>query len=92
MTKLRKKKLKLKQSQRIKTLVLVTGLLICCCIVSTLLVIINKAAPIEFEIESRIKTIEKEKKKDKKELGYETGVHPVGDYVAVKVPVFSLKN
>ena len=27
-----------------------------------------------------------------KGLGYETGVHPVGDYVAVKVPVFSFEK
>ena len=25
-------------------------------------------------------------------MGYETGVHPVGDYVAVKVPVFSFEK
>ena len=72
MTKLRKKKLKLKQSQRIKTLVLITGLLICCCIVSALLVVINNTDTNKFEVKSRIKAIEKEKKKDKKDLGYET--------------------
>ena len=27
-----------------------------------------------------------------KELGYETGLHPAGDYVAVKVPVFSFEK
>lgn len=27
-----------------------------------------------------------------KSMGYETGVHPVGDYVAVKVPVFSFEK
>ena len=27
-----------------------------------------------------------------KSLGYETGVHPIGDYVAVKVPVFSFEK
>lgn len=27
-----------------------------------------------------------------KDLGYQTGVHPVGDYVAVKVPVFSFEK
>ncbi|MDE6004825.1 MAG: carbamoyl-phosphate synthase large subunit [Oscillospiraceae bacterium] len=27
-----------------------------------------------------------------KDLGYETGLHPVGDYVAVKVPVFSFEK
>ncbi len=27
-----------------------------------------------------------------KGMGYETGVHPVGDYVAVKVPVFSFEK
>lgn len=72
MTKLKRKKLKLKQSQRIKTLVLVTGLLICCCIVLILLTVLNKTNIKSYEIESRIKSVEKEKKKDKTELGYET--------------------
>ena len=92
MTKLRKKKLKLKQSQRIKTLVLVTGLLICCCIVSALLVIINNTDTKKFEVESRIKTIENEKKKDKTELGYETIAWLRVQGTNIDTPIISYDN
>lgn len=64
-----KKKIKLskKQNQRIKTIVLATGLLICCCIAITLLFTLNKDF---YEIDSRVNEIKKEKKNDKE--GFET--------------------
>ena len=72
MVKSTKKKLRLKKSQRIKTLVLTTGLLICCCIVFALLFMMNSSEINKFTVESRVETIKKEKKKDKENLGYET--------------------
>lgn len=70
--KLRKKKLKLKQSQRIKTIVLTTGLLICCCIVIALLLLINSFTTTIYKVNSRVSNITKEKKIDKTENGYST--------------------
>lgn len=70
--KLRKKKLKLKQSQRIKTIVLTTGLLICCCIVIALLLLINSFTTTIYKVDSRVGNITKEKKIDKTENGYST--------------------
>ena len=72
MMKLRKKKLKLKQSQRIKTIVLTTGLLICCCIVIALLLLINSFTTTIYKVDSRVGNITKEKKIDKTENGYST--------------------
>ena len=72
MTKKTRKKLSKKHSQRIKTLVLATGLLICCCIVINLLFTINILKKPIYKLDSRVKEVEKEKKKDKKDLGYET--------------------
>lgn len=71
---MQKKKLKLnkKQSQRIKTLVLATGLLICCCIVFTLLFnIVNTNGEI-YKIDSRVSEIRKEKQNENPAAGYET--------------------
>ena len=65
MVKLKLKKLSKKNSQRIKTYVLVTGLLICCCIVFGLLFLINNIDKSTFTIESRVKAIAKEQKKEK---------------------------
>lgn len=72
MVKLTKKKLRKKQSQRIKTIVLVTGLLICCCIVFTLLFTINNSDKSKFKVENRVSAIKNEKRKDVKESKYET--------------------
>lgn len=72
MVKTTKKKLKIKQSQRIKTIVLVTGLLICCCIVFAILFAINNGDKTKFAIENRISEIKKEKRKDGKDSKYET--------------------
>lgn len=71
---MKKKKIKLtkKQSQRIKTLVLTTGLLICCCIVFTLLFTLNIFGTSIYRIDSRVKNIAKEQKNEKKNIGYET--------------------
>lgn len=71
---MKKKKLKLtkKQSQRIKTLVLTTGLLICCCIVFTLLFALNIFGTSIYRVDSRVKNIAKEQKQEKKNAGYET--------------------
>ena len=70
--KTKKYKLKKKQSQRIKTLVLTTGLLICCCITFTLLFSMNLFDSSIYEVESRVKQIEKEKEKENASKGYET--------------------
>lgn len=72
MVKLTKKKLRKKQSQRIKTIVLVTGLLICCCIVFTLLFMINNGDKSKFKVENRVSAIKKEKKNDDEKSDYET--------------------
>ena len=58
----KKTKLSKKANQRIKTIVLATGLLICCCIVITLLFTLNKSA---YRISSRIKEIKEEQKNDR---------------------------
>ena len=68
----KKTKLTAKQNQRIKTLVLSTGLLICCCIVFTLLVTIVKSNSEIYKIDSRIDEIRKEKKSEDSDTGYET--------------------
>lgn len=71
---MKKKKIKLtkKQSQRIKTLVLATGLLICCCIVFTLLFTLNIFGTSIYKVDSRVKNIAKEQKNEKHNAGYET--------------------
>ena len=58
----KKTKFSKKVNQRIKTIVLATGLLICCCIVITLLFTLNKSA---YRISSRIKEIKEEQKNDR---------------------------
>lgn len=68
--KVKKKKLNKKQNQRIKTLFLATGLLICCCIVFTLLLTLNLFDNDIYEVKNRVNEIEKAKKDDK--TGYET--------------------
>lgn len=60
-------KLNKKVNQRIKTIVLATGLLICCCIVMILLFTLNKSV---YKIDSRVNEIKKEQKNDKD--GFET--------------------
>lgn len=57
----KKTKLSKKANQRIKTIVLATGLLICCCIVITLLFTLNRSV---YKIDSRVNEIKKEQKKD----------------------------
>ncbi len=69
---LRKKKLRKKHNQRIKTLVLVTGLLICCCLVFTLIFLLTSSNREIFKVDSRVEEIVKEKKKDLANAGYET--------------------
>lgn len=66
----KKKKLTIKQSRRIKVLLLSTGLLICCYISLTLLIGLNLSKNNFYKIEKRINDIAKEKKKD--EEGIET--------------------
>lgn len=66
------KKLTKKKSQRIKTAVLVTGLLICCCIVMSLLFVINIFNNSIYSIDSRVQNIKNEKKADAKNLNYRT--------------------
>lgn len=72
MKKFTQKKIDKKNSQRIKTQVLTTGLLICCCIVLTLIITINVFDSSIYKVESRVKEIKKEKSKDKTENGYRT--------------------
>lgn len=71
---MKKKKIKLtkKQSQRIKTLVLTTGLLICCCIVFTLIFALNIFGTSIYKVDSRVRNIAKEQKNEKDNTGYET--------------------
>ena len=71
---MKKKKLKLtkKQSQRIKTLVLTTGLLICCCIVFTLLFALNIFGTSIYKVDSRVRNIAKEQKNEQDNTGSET--------------------
>ena len=71
---MKKKKIKLtkKQSRRIKTLVLTTGLLICCCIVFTLIFALNIFGTSIYKVDSRVRNIAKEQKKEKDNTGYET--------------------
>ena len=92
MIKSTKKKLKKKQSQRIKTVVLVTGLLICCCIVFSLLFAINGNGKTTFVLESRIKEIKKEKKQDKTENGYETIAWLRVQGTNIDAPIISYDN
>lgn len=92
MIKSTKKKLKEKQSQRIKTVVLVTGLLICCCIVFSLLFAINGNGKTTFVLESRIKEIKKEKKQDKTENGYETIAWLRVQGTNIDAPIISYDN
>ena len=92
MIKSTKKKLKKKQSQRIKTIVLVTGLLICCCIVFSLLFAINGNGKTTFVLESRIKEIKKEKKQDKTENGYETIAWLRVQGTNIDAPIISYDN
>lgn len=71
---MKKKKIKLtkKQSQRIKTLVLTTGLLSCCCIVFTLIFALNIFGTSIYKVDSRVRNIAKEQKNEKDNTGYET--------------------
>ena len=92
MIKSTKKKLKKKQSQRIKTIVLVTGLLICCFIVFSLLFAINGNGKTTFVLESRIKEIKKEKKQDKTENGYETIAWLRVQGTNIDAPIISYDN
>lgn len=71
---MKNKKIKLtkKQSQRIKTLVLTTGLLICCCIVFTLIFALNIFGTSIYKVDSRVRNIAKEQKNEKDNTGYET--------------------
>ncbi len=62
--KVKKKKLNKKQNQRIKTLFLATGLLICCCIVFILLLTLNLFDNDIYEVKNRVNEIEKAKKDD----------------------------
>lgn len=68
----KRRKLNKKQNQRIKTLVLATGLLICCCLVFTLLFTITNTNGEIYKIDSRIDEIKKEKKNEPNNAGYET--------------------
>lgn len=60
----------MKNNQRIKSLVLAAGLLICCCLVLMLLITLSNNQV--YKIDSRVSAVEKEKKKDKQDAGYET--------------------
>lgn len=64
------KKISKKTNQRIKKMVIATGLLICCCIVFISLISMRNGKNEIYKIDSKVKDIEKEKKIDKK--GYET--------------------
>lgn len=72
MLKLVKKKLNKKQSQRIKTLVLAIGLLICCCLVFSLLFVVNIFNDKMYKVESRVKEIKQEQRQEKKVTDYGT--------------------
>ncbi len=65
----KKKKLTLKQSQRIKALVLGTSLLICCCIALGVLVSLNIMKSTQYyKVEKRTSYITKEQKNDTEEI------------------------
>lgn len=69
---MRRLKLKKRKNQRIKTLVLGTGLLICCCLVFSMLAVITNKNKDIYKIDSRVEKIKSEQKKEKKKAGYKT--------------------
>lgn len=68
----KRRKLNKKQNQRIKTLVLATGLLICCCLVFTLLFTITNTNGEIYKIDSRVDEIQEENKSEEDNTGYKT--------------------
>lgn len=69
---MRRLKLKKRKNQRIKTLVLGTGLLICCCLVFSMLAVITNKNKDIYKIDSRVEKIKSEQKKEQKKAGYKT--------------------
>ncbi len=78
-----------KSNQRIKALLITAGLLICCCIVLVLL--INLTNNEIYKIDSRVKAVAKEKKKDNSSL-YETIAWLKIQGTTIDTPIISYKN
>lgn len=86
-----KRKLSKKRNQRIKTLVLAIGLLICCCLVFVMLLAVTSSSKEIYKVDSRVKEIEKEKKSEDDE-----GIETIGwlrvQGTTIDAPIISYEN
>ena len=86
-----KRKFGKKQNQRIKTLVLAIGLLICCCLVFVMLLAVTGGNKEIYKVDSRIKDIEKEQKAEN-----EQGIKTIGwlkvQGTTIDAPIISYDN
>jgi len=86
-----KRKLSKKRNQRIKTLVLAIGLLICCCLVFVMLLAVTSGSKEIYKVDSRVKEIEKEKKSEDDE-----GIETIGwlrvQGTTIDAPIISYEN
>lgn len=89
---MRKLKLKKRKNQRIKTLVLGTGLLICCCLVFSMLAVITKKNKEIYKIDSRVEKIKSEQKKEKKTAGYKTIAWLKVQGTTIDAPIIGYEN
>lgn len=89
---MRKLKLKKRKNQRIKTLVLGTGLLICCCLVFSMLAVITNKNKEIYKIDSRVEKIKSEQKKEKKTAGYKTIAWLKVQGTTIDAPIIGYEN
>lgn len=89
---MRRLKLKKRKNQRIKTLVLGTGLLICCCLVFSMLAVITKKNKEIYKIDSRVEKIKSEQKKEKKTAGYKTIAWLKVQGTTIDAPIIGYEN
>lgn len=89
---MRKLKLKKRKNQRIKTLVLGTGLLICCCLVFSMLAVITNKNKEIYKIDSRVEKIKSEQKKENKTAGYKTIAWLKVQGTTIDAPIIGYEN